>query len=438
MRTSGFILIVAAASAAVAGCTKSSPTPKPPAATTYTVTVDFGEEVAAKSMSGFLQAFNETNPPDDKILPLKPAHLRSGYFRTNYDRARRLGMTVHAVLSDTWGYPSPELGWPYQNYSAFEARVKKIAASFIGKPIVWDIWNEPDSPFFWAGTRSQYFETFRRAYFALREVLGDGLEVEGPSISQYDGGFLTDFLDDALANGVKVQWLTWHELGNNVRQVANLLTGAKSSFLQNAKYTALGLKGILINEVTSEGNQYNPAHILGYLAMLEKGGAAGACKSCWSNLAGDPFINCNNWSLDGILNPWTFQPRAAWWLYKMYGDGAASRVRTDSIDDAVYALGSARSEAAETAQVLVGYYSNDVNTPSKTVYIHLKNIGSLPFLAGATQVKLRFERLLNYGESVIDGPAFVRDNTLTISGGAVLTDISSFDRDEVYRITISL
>ncbi len=429
-----FIVLALAACGGSGGSGGSTPTPSAPV---YTVTVSFDTALATRNMSGFLQAFNETSPPDAMIRPLRAAHLRSGYFRTNYDRARGFGMTVHAVLSDTWGYPSPENGWPFQNWPAFEAHVKTIAAAFVGRPIVWDIWNEPDAPSFWAGTRGQYFETFRRAYFALREVLGDALEVEGPSLSRYDAGFLTDFLTDAVANGVKVHWLTWHELGNDVRAVQSRLSSAKTGYIQNAVYGALGLKGILINEVTSEGNQYNPAHILGYLNMLEAGEADGANKSCWTNYAGEPFVNCNNWTLDGIVTPVTYQPRAAWWAYKAYGDGVDSRIKADSRDDAIHALASSRSDDANVAQVLLAYFTNDVNQPAKSVSVQLKSLGSIGALAGAGAVNLRIEKLLNRGEVVVDGFTLVREENRAISNGAVLLELSSCQNGEVYRILIS-
>ena len=38
--------------------------------------------------------------------------------------------------------------------------------------MVWDIWNEPDVPYFWTGTEAQYHELDRRAYIAIRQELG--------------------------------------------------------------------------------------------------------------------------------------------------------------------------------------------------------------------------------------------------------------------------
>ena len=54
-----------------------------------------------------------------------------------------------------------------------------------GRPLMWDIWNEPDVRDFWRGGRRRLIRTYVVAARALREELGPGVVIGGPSISRY-------------------------------------------------------------------------------------------------------------------------------------------------------------------------------------------------------------------------------------------------------------
>src|SRR5262249_48876558 len=216
--------------------------------------------------------------------------------------------------------------WPYDDFARWEDYVRQMTQAAQGLDVIWDVWNEPDTSFFWQGTRAQFFETYQRAYNLLRDNLGPDAWISGPSITQYNHGFLAAFLDFCVANGCEVNALSWHELastGPRIYPIADHLADAYSSFLEDPAYADLNFQEIHINEVIGNQDQYRPGEILGSFYYLEAGGADGACKACWR--ASDGTSNCGNHTLDGLIFPITSQLRAGWWAYKLYADGVPTR-----------------------------------------------------------------------------------------------------------------
>ncbi len=129
----------------------------------------------APSMSGFLHSLSETSPPDDVLLPLRPRLWRSVPSKASPARAARLGARYQLVLSDLWGYPGN--GWnghgpPWRDLAGWARTVRAAAESVRGLPIEWDVWNEPDNPAFFTGTREQYLRLYGVAYRVLRQEIG--------------------------------------------------------------------------------------------------------------------------------------------------------------------------------------------------------------------------------------------------------------------------
>ncbi|GIZ09733.1 beta-xylosidase [Flavobacterium sp. UMI-01] len=79
-----------------------------------------------------------------------------------------------------------------------------------------EVWNEPNlHPFFWDGTKSQYFELYKQSVTAVRSV-DKRFKVGGPSTSnfvpdtRFDGEVTDDKASDALFNTEDINSLQWH------------------------------------------------------------------------------------------------------------------------------------------------------------------------------------------------------------------------------------
>ncbi|OCR02566.1 beta-xylosidase [Oscillatoriales cyanobacterium USR001] len=399
------------------------------------VIVDFAApQTNTNSVSGILHGIDPKNPPDSKIEPLQPKLWRAGRVDT-YDRVVKAGAEFQLIVSDLWGYGTNPKGWPYQNYPAWEDFVRQLARQNKGKKILWDIWNEPDwSNPFWAGTREQFFETYKRAYQVLRQELGPEAIIGGPSIAIYSKEYLTAFLNYCKANNLEVNFLSWHELNDNIILfVDDHLIEARRNFLQSPTYKSLKIKKIYVNEIIGEAGQYRPGDILGYFYYLERGQADGACRACWGSLGANKVSNCFNNTLAGMVTPDTFQPRAAWWAYKVYADGARSRVQSQSDTERVVALAS-KSTPSGKAQVLLGYFDRNY-ADSINVSITLRNLQQLG-IAPNSKVNIKLEKIPDNQEKAVEKPVIVKEENVSIGSGTLRYFIPKVALHEAYILTI--
>lgn len=399
------------------------------------LTIDFATtQPGVQSMSGFLYGVEQDEPPDHLIEPLQPRLWRTSRLNL-YPRLTGFGATFQLLLSDTWGYGRPR-GWPYDDYTRWENHVRNLAREHKGKKMLWDIWNEPDlrDPF-WHGTRQQFFETYKRAYRVLREELGPDVIIGGPSITKYDKGFLTAFLNYCRDNNLEVNSLSWHELNDQtINAIAPHIRDANQSFRQNPAYRSLKIQRLDVNEIIGPTAQYRPAENLAYLYYTEQGGASAAAKACWEPKGGGPN-NCFNKSLDGLVQPGPFAPRAVWWVYKAYSDGFSTRVRTQGNNPRVIGLAS-QSNGQNQAQVLFGYFEQGRSPRQATVTLTLRNLQQLGLGQPGQPLNLTISRIPDSGEAVVKDLAIVKREQITVTNQIVRLTVPNIRIHEAYILTI--
>ncbi len=404
-----------------------------------TITVDFAtQETGVRSMSGFLHGMSTAKPADSMLRPLQPKLWRVGDLAL-YNRAIRMGARVQLIVSDTWGYPFQEGNTnrpPYEDYTKWENHVRRLAQNNKGKQIIWDIWNEPKGgvPPFWNGTREQLFQTYERAYRVLREELGPTAMIGGPSVADYDRDYIVAFLEYCRGRGLEVNFLSWHELlkaDEDIPSVTSHLEDVRQNMINNPRYKSLNIREIHINEAVGWKNQYRPGDIVGYLYYLEKGRADAASKSCWPNFENSE--NCFNNSLDGLINPRTSEPRAAWWVYKLYADGFETRVRSSSTAPNVVALAS-KSRTNQKAQILLGSFSLQ-NFPSKYSSINLK-IDNLAVAYNRKNIRWFLYKIPNKYEESVNQMTFVQEGRTGVRDRQAKIRLPSMNQHEAYLLTL--
>lgn len=405
------------------------------------VTVDFANpEKDVKSMSGFLHGIDGNKPLANTITPLRPNLWRVRNSESNV-RISEMGARTELVLSDNWGYAfnktDRDNGAPYNDYSRWEKYVRRLARENQNQSIIWDIWNEPNIKY-WQGTREQFFETYGRAHKVIREVLGSKAVIAGPSITHYDKEFIISFLEYCKSKNLEVNVLTWHELevDKEIPFVEEHLKDARKNFLENSRYANLKIKEIHINEVIGESAQYLPGEIIGYLYYLEKGRSDAASKACW--LDSENGSNCVYSNLDGLLNPKTFEPRAAWWAYKAYADGFNSRVKTTSSDKRIVALSSkSKANFGKEAQVLIGYIDFRNSPPKVSINVKLNNLQQLVFLGKRRKIHVKVEQIPNLAELSVKHLNILQQGEVSFSKNSVRILLPQIWLHEAYILTIS-
>ena len=316
------------------------------------VTAQLDEPVETRgSMNGFIHSLDATLPAEESVESLAPRLWRSEPLRAPIERAISFGAQYQLVLSDLWGYP--QSGWngrgpPWRDLAAWERFVRDTARAYRGRPVTWDIWNEPNDPGFWSGGRQRFFEVYSRANRALREELGPDVVVGGPSLSRYAPEWLMAFLDHCIAESCRLGFLSWHENlepTDPLETISGHLAEGRQRFVDAPRYAPLGIREIHVNEYGGRSDRHLPGEAVAYLAQLERGGADRAARSCWS------LEDCSPAGLDGLLTP-DGTPRSIWWAHRWYAQGTSLRVRSESSDRTVAVLASADRRRA---QVLLGH-----------------------------------------------------------------------------------
>jgi xylan 1,4-beta-xylosidase len=392
-------------------------------------------------MVGFLHGMDETTPPDEMIRPLRPALWRGVPRTAPYGRARNFGARYVLLLSDAWGYPptwSKGRGAPYEHLRAWAQFVRTVARRYRGQDVIFDVWNEPNNRAFWVGSREQLFETYAVAARVLQEELGVDVQVVGPSLGFYDPGYVRAFLDACRSKpGCRVSGLAWHEFPGPsppISTIVDHLRDARRRFLERTKYASLGLQRVYIAESVNAYSQYRPGEILAYLSALERGGADGAARACFPDLRGAD--QCFNRTLDGLVTPGTSQFRPAWWTYKLYADGVASRVRTTAHDSSVAALASSESAIPGVAQLLVGRFAGAADTRAKaSVSIMLRGLDSLQPFAAAPKITVVVQQIPDRGSRPLTSPKLVTQADVRVTAGAAQVVIPKLSLHDMYVLT---
>jgi len=412
-------------------------------AATPTVRVGFGELQRPAPLVGFVHGVDADQPGDHRIEPLQPSLWRGKLEDVPYGRAHRLGGRYTYVLSDRWGYPgelfSPQP--PYADFGAWRDFVERVAErARKGEDLVFDVWNEPNHPHFWTGTREQLYETYRIAWETLHRILGPDVVVSGPSTSYFSPEWIGGLVKHCRARGCRVDALSWHEFPRgSIPAIEDRVKQARSRWADNPRFASVDVDEIHLNEVVGARDQYLPAETLGYMRYMERGGVDAAARACWAGL--DGVSNCYNETLGGLLVPGTFAPRSVWWTTRAYADGARSRVLTRFSDPYVVGIGSRESASAGTAQVLIGHLERRVGSrrsPAATdVRITLRKLSALGFLRGATRVKVSIEGFPATGEAALAAPRRRRGKVHRIRDGEVALTLHDVRLHEAYRLLLS-
>jgi xylan 1,4-beta-xylosidase len=401
-----------------------------------TVAADFSRPVERPSMVGFVHGMDMDDPPDERIEPLDPQLWRGKVRDVPYSRVRELGGTYTYILSDRWGYPGDGVRPPYEDWRGWERMVRQVARAARGKSNgLIDVWNEPNDPHFWRGTKEQFFETYRRAWVVLRRVLGPEVPVAGPSTLGWRRDWAEGLLEWCRVFGCEVNVLAWHELsGDSIPAIADRIEEAREQLVESPRWAAQAIREIHVNEAVVARDQYRPGELLGYFHYLEAGGAHAAARACWNDLSGES--NCYNDSLAGLLVPGTHEPRSAWWATKAYADGAGARVRTRFGDPHVVAMASRRSARANTAQLLIGHLRGS-GRRSVDVTVKLRGLRRMRFMRGAKRVRVGIQRLPDSGEAPLRAPWRRRGTVRPIRDRVARLTLHDVRLHEAYVLTLS-
>ncbi|HEX8023203.1 GH39 family glycosyl hydrolase [Mucilaginibacter sp.] len=407
------------------------------------LTVDCSKsEDRPKPMNGFLLSINDKNPPSQLITPLAPAYWRvSANKKYVLDRLDSFQTKPIFLMSDIFHYPGshPSL-WktPTNDNVGWNDTVKNTFSrhAYQKKKYIYDLWNEPNGKFFFAGNESDFCGVFKTAHDKIRALPnGDNTLISGPSISKFDTAYIHHFLDYCLINNIKLDVLSWHEFrtGDDIIKIKNDLQWVRKNWVNSAKYAPLKIKAIQINEIIAQADQYVPASILAYFYYLEKGGADAACKACWPPSQPGAKTNCFNNSLDGLVDPDTFGTRAAWWIYRYYNLTLQNRLNSTNVNPNVVSFANYSSRKI---QILVGYFG-DKKPANLNLSLDIKNISALSDMPKKQSFNVQVKLIPNSGEATINSPETVIQTQATVQNDHLTVSLPDLHLKEAYFIEIN-
>lgn len=398
------------------------------------IIVDFSVKPEKKeSIVGFLH-FNDLMALDKNIKILKPKYWRVG--NTLHDKNKRLEqikllhsykITPILVLTDFFAGTDDQWEKPFLKKEKFKNLVKDLYLEN-GNTVVYDIWNEPNTPS-WGGTREQFLETFKDAHDAIRSLPGGSSAIiTGPGLSRFEQDFLQDFLKYCAKNKLKVDILNWHE-GGIIDDVLEVQKNIKTAQGWIDTYSSIGIKKIYIPEILWHTEQFNPAAVLAYLAIIEKNGATGACKTCWDTPPADGGNTCYNNSMDGILDP-KGNTRSVWWAYKFYAESLDKRVSSKSTDEFLANLAYINSSSG-----LSILFTNASKIDIEKLSLTFKSIQK-GILNRTGNYKLKLHEVTNTQEKSLSSPRFLYEKKIRFKKEIEEVILEKIEHNKMYVISI--
>jgi hypothetical protein len=427
----------------------------PALASSQTVTVNFASTTGSASGvgSGFLYGLSQdgTGPDDGLLASLAPTSGRGGGARLSgggwigdgytdgpgfttridsaLDQAKRLNqLPTHAtydlLVSDLYGADTTQPSntvYPCANgncsnwISFIDDVVADVQAA--GVNVNYDIWNEPDNGSFWAPgyAGTQYFQMWNAAVNEIRRLVPSA-RIVGPSVSNFNNNYITEFLTGAKAAGTVPTYLNWHFSGTPGADAATV----------NGDLAADGISGVKLstNEYLNTSGE-DAGFEAWYLAQLATSGISYADHAIWADC-------CNVGSLDQTLvqnSSGSYVPTGQWWVYKDYADvtGRLASVSDGSSTDAVAAEDSSR----QIATALLGDDAGNTGT----VTLNLNGLSAIPWAfsgAGATVVVQRIP-----DQNPLAAPIVVGSQALAPGTASLSLPINWVAANDAYFVTIT-
>lgn len=400
------------------------------------ITIDFSKKIEKKqSMIGFLHV-NDLNPLINDIKELKPRYWRVGnslidkdYRDKQFQIMRKYNITPILVLTDFYShYNKRKYDWkqPYKETEAFAQLAEDFYKQY-GNTVIYDIWNEPNHPAFWNGSRQQFFISFKAAYDKIRSLPGgDKAIITGPSTDGFVADFIDEFLGFCQKNNLKINILNWHI--NETQDAAfNIPNQVRQADSWSQKYYKVGFKNLAIFEFIGPDYYFKPLTSLAYINVLDREGVPGI-KTC-GNANGES--TCINNSIDGLLTP-EGKPRSVWWVYKYYADSLPARFNTSVDSDRTAAI-SYFSKDTNSVNVLFG----NLGKFSSSFSVDLNSIRRFSLFSKTNEIKYTLYRIPNTEQKELSNPIILQSGSIHLSSKKMTIDFKNIDVESVYLLKIN-
>jgi xylan 1,4-beta-xylosidase len=416
------------------------------------LTIDFSQTIgpAQRRATGFEWLyFPNMNAMRPFITQLKPNIIKDprteglGLSPDNFGTARFqdiIGLEYALFNSSFDGV------WPYKDYTKWQTFVQNKVTTLTanGTKYDWAIWQEPDQELgmpgdyidkaVWSGTRDQFFETWKVAVQAVRQLRPND-KIVGPSLKRFRPDYLQSFLLYAKGNNVLPDILSWNQVGTYIGengQTPNDIPPQVATIRQFMQSNGIPNIPIEITEYGMFKSEYQPGYAVAYITNIEQSQIEGSIGQWgWSGVGGVVGGEGGDFPrLSGLItDPNAPQPRSVWWVYKSYADMTGNIVKTTAAT-VINGLGS-YDTATNTAKVLIGNQAGVIG--SKTITLK----GLPQALQGNGNVLAKIEHIPNTESNPLYVPNGVSVILLPFSNGNVAVTVPNVGTLDAAVITIT-
>ena len=415
----------------------------PRSAAQETVTIDAAKKIgpAVQRASGILGGFDggETALDDAILLSIKPRLLRTFYQHVPaiYNRCQAMNCAIEVSLYagpeyKAKGYSVEQDGYPGDNgnWEPWLKYVSEVAGELNRQNMTnlsFCIWDNADRRQSWPRTDEQYFETWKRTYTTLKQLM-PAAKLVGPSTTWGpntiwwkdhkgdDTWYLRNFLSYCISNQCLPDIVSRHDHypdGSGIERDAAAL---------NAFFKQQNIKPIPFEEddlgPRIPDNLFAPGIYISLFASVERVQVARTAKCWWDKDGYDNLLN-------GLITKDTRQPRSLWWTYKAYADITGDIVwvtRSDSAD----AVAGVES-GGKVLRILIGRYGSS----SRPVSVKVIHFAGSPVPVQATAYKIK-----NLRQGKMDQPEATVNLAVDNSDGVLGFTLKDMDDYSAYFVEL--
>lgn len=409
-----------------------------------------------ESRNGFLHGLQDQDTLSDSMVAfLNPRYWRLYKFESYAEAVAHNALITfgtcdhYAWYKGGWEYAKPWLDWDeYEEYLLYELTVFDDYFPD-NPPDFYDVWNEPDHPYFWHGTYEQLVETFARTINVIRAFRPDA-KIVGPSISWYrpDGDGEENIIElladlDSI-HGLRLDAIAWHENGG----VPSYGPGRPEDVYYDLNSVKSAVENYFppeyqpeyhINEYTGGRVHLSPGWTFAYLFWLDYMDIDFASRACWGILAGDPpeyYSDC--WAgLDGLLMRDGITPQPIYWVHRACAELDGMTQLPIGTTHGNTLIMAAKNDSNETLHLIAGRYADSASGAFGV------RIEGYPYPYRRAQVAIQripsaaqFHWDPPVGMPMPEGPLDFGAEVVTVVDSLIDFPLSEFTEGDVYVIAV--
>jgi len=286
---------------------------------------------------------------------------------------------------------------------------------------------EPNLASFQNITADQIYLLLKDAY-SLVKTYHASAKLVGPSNSNFSAKVYDALLAKLASDGLHLDAISWHELGDNPEVIAGHVAALKSLFNSHPQTCVPSCPEIHVNEYQSETTSFIPGDAVGWLENLENAHVDVASRACWGGDAGSPISYESCWyGFSGLLTQDYLTPQTLYWIYKYYADLGSARYAIENSPPKIAALSGQLSGG--DVGVLIGNYDG---TNTARLSVRLKN-----FASGSARVEI--SRIANDFDKPVAVPNIAVSKSMTINARdtSLAFDVGDVAAGDAYWITVA-